>query len=152
MISMSELLQPQQIETLEWVAAQSQRTAVRRRARVLLLYQAGQTTREITDAVALSPHQVRYWRRQFQTKGMAIFPEALPATAPSTSPRHPPMPEPAYDDHPLALSGNGMPSSASEAEPEAAAVPATDTFDLNDSSLYVNRELSMLAFQRRVFE
>ncbi len=149
---MSELLQPQQIETLEWVAAQSQRTAVRRRARVLLLYQAGQTTREIADAVALSPHQVRYWRRQFQTKGMAIFPEALPATAPSTSPRHPPMPEPAYDDHPLALSGNGMPSSASEAEPEAAAVPATDTFDLNDSSLYVNRELSMLAFQRRVFE
>ena len=65
------------------------------------------------------------------------------------------MPDPAYDDHPLTLSGNGMASFASEAEPEAASASTESTpmvLDLNDSSLYVNRELSMLAFQRRVFE
>ena len=146
---MPELLQPQHIEALEWVAAQSHNAAVRRRARVLLLYQAGQTTRDIADAVALSPDQVRYWRRQFQTKGMALFSDALPSTVPSTPPEDRPMPEPAYADQPGAFSGNGMPSLAPEARPEDPAAP--ETFDLNDASLYVNRELSMLAFQRRGF-
>ena len=147
---MPDLLQPHQIEALEWVAAHSPRAAVRRRARVLLLYQAGQTTREIAEAVSLSPHQVRYWRRQFQTKEMTIFPEAVPATVPLTTLKDEPLPGIAREDPPVTLSGNGMPTA--QAKPEAVMAPTPKTFDLNDASLYVNRELSLLEFQRRVFE
>ncbi len=141
---MSELLQPHQIETLEQMAAQSRNAAVRRRARVLLLYQAGQSTRAIAATVGLSPNRVRYWRRQFQRKGMAIFPD-FPT---SSQPTPPTMPDAVPDDSALAFSGNGVPASTRPATP---ALPA-ETFDLNHPSLYVNRELSLLEFQRRVFE
>ena len=95
MIAMSELLQTQQIETLERMAAQSRNTAVRRRARVLLLYQRGQSTRAIADTVGLSPNRVRHWRRQFLSKGMGIFPDSLmPSLQPTTTPT---MPDAAHD-------------------------------------------------------
>ena len=147
MMAMAELLQPQQIDTLDQIAAQSRSGALRRRARVLLLYQAGRTTHEIADLVGLSHGRVRYWRRQFQKNGMAIFPNSAPASLPTTL-TEPPMPDAPHDDQSLALSGNGMPPAA-----QPATVPQpVPAYDLNDPLLYVNRELSLLQFQRRVFE
>ncbi|MFQ5570443.1 MAG: polyphosphate kinase 1 [Rhodothermales bacterium] len=133
---MSELLKPHQIRTLEQLAAQSKSAPIRRRANVLLLYQAGKSTHDIADVVGLSPNRVRYWRRQFGTKGMAIF-----------------------SGLDISLSGDGMPRQARETDLNTSTsfdmppvVSDPPTFDLNDPALFVNRELSLLEFQRRVLE
>jgi CHAD domain-containing protein len=47
---------------------------VQRRARVLLLYNTGLSTRQVAAQIPLSPSQTRYWRRQFQLRGLGIFP------------------------------------------------------------------------------
>lgn len=47
---------------------------LQRRARLLLLYHTGLSTREVAAQLPLSPSQTRYWRRQFQLRGLAIFP------------------------------------------------------------------------------
>jgi CHAD domain-containing protein/transposase-like protein len=49
--------------------------SVQRRARLLLAYDQGSTTAEIALEVGLSEGRVRSWRRAFEVRGMAIFPD-----------------------------------------------------------------------------
>ncbi len=67
-------LHPNHADILETLAVRGASAAVRRRAQLLLLFEAGQATPQIADAVGLSRGRVRYWRREYQSRGMAIFP------------------------------------------------------------------------------
>lgn len=67
------LIGPDQIPLLEELAETAESLTIRRRAKVLLLYNDGQNTREISDSVSLSPRSVRYWRREYLNRGMDIF-------------------------------------------------------------------------------
>ena len=65
-------LTQQQKGQLEQLAGQASEI-FRRRANLLLLYHAGNTTREVAPQVGLSLGRTRYWRRQFFLRGMEIF-------------------------------------------------------------------------------
>jgi hypothetical protein len=85
---MDRLLQDAQVAALEELAANGPTEHVRRRARILLMYHAGKTTREIAETVGLTTGRVAYWRREFLKRGMDIFPsagEASPAPASQTT-------------------------------------------------------------------
>ena len=69
-----QFLQTDQIPLLEELAAKAGSDVIQHRARILLLYNAGKKTREISEIVSLSPRTVRYWRREFLKHGMDIFP------------------------------------------------------------------------------
>ncbi len=142
---MKPLLQPEQIRALERIAAQGERAALCRRARILLLYHDGKTTREVAGAVGLSEDRVRYWRRQFRRNGMVLFPDAAV--------RLPRNGSPASDGAP----GRALPRAAGTtlAQPTIAQQDGAQqrgAFDLNDPAFFINRELSLLEFQRRVLE
>jgi CHAD domain-containing protein len=68
-----QFLQPDLIPLLEELAAKTNPETIQHRARILLLYNAGQDTREISETVGLSPRTVRFWRREFLDRGMDIF-------------------------------------------------------------------------------
>jgi CHAD domain-containing protein len=67
------LLTPDEKRQVEYFTLEP-RLPLQRRARVLLLYSTGLPTREVAAQVALSPSQTRHWRRQFQLRGLEIFP------------------------------------------------------------------------------
>lgn len=46
---------------------------IRRRAKILLLYDDGLETTTIAEQVGLAPRSVRYWRQEYRQKGMSIF-------------------------------------------------------------------------------
>ena len=83
------LLNPTQRQCLEALSRDGQVDTLRRLAQIVLLYDDGQPTRQVAQAVGRSPGRVRYWHRQFRDRGMAMFPavppEALSAAAHSTS-------------------------------------------------------------------
>jgi CHAD domain-containing protein len=84
-----QLLQPGQIPLLERLIENEHSGSVQRRARILLLYNAGKHTREIAGAVGLAPRSVRHWRREFLKRGMDIFSaneEAEPSEPPAEEP------------------------------------------------------------------
>lgn len=68
-----QLLQPDQISALEELVKKAGLLTMQRRARILLLYNEGKDTREISQVVGLSLRTVRYWRREFLDRGMKIF-------------------------------------------------------------------------------
>ena len=68
-----QLLQPEQKSLLETLAETSPNPAEQRRAKILLLYDAGKSTTEIAEAVGLSEHSVQHWRREFVKQGVDIF-------------------------------------------------------------------------------
>ncbi len=80
------LLKPQQVARLEELANQSGEQTYPRRARILLLYQAGKETGEIAEIVGISRRSARYWRSEFVKRGMEIF---SPARRRSGQPRRP---------------------------------------------------------------
>jgi CHAD domain-containing protein/DNA-binding transcriptional ArsR family regulator len=51
--------------------------AEKRRAELLLLYGQEHTTREIAEGIDLSPSRVRYWLREYRSKGLSVFPTEL---------------------------------------------------------------------------
>lgn len=69
------LLEPEEIEEAHKLASSSPNPAIRRRALILLGYNSGANTREVAEEVKMSLSRVRYWRRQYWKKGMAIFEE-----------------------------------------------------------------------------
>ncbi|QXD14779.1 helix-turn-helix domain-containing protein [Rhodocaloribacter litoris] len=94
---MSALLQPEQVIALETMAREASDEALRRRARLLLLYHEGRPTREVAAAVGLSPSRANYWRREFRRRGMDVFPQTdavpvKPATPPASRKRAPKTP------------------------------------------------------------
>ena len=62
--------QRQQVERF----VESELETLRRRARLLLLYDNARPTREVAAEVGLSRSQARYWKHLFLLKGIAIFP------------------------------------------------------------------------------
>jgi CHAD domain-containing protein len=71
-----QLLDPQQHLIIRYIADQSKLEKLRRRARLLIAYHEGQSTRSAAVQAGLSPGRVRFWRRQFKWRGMDIFPDA----------------------------------------------------------------------------
>jgi CHAD domain-containing protein len=66
-------LQKNQIPLLEELAKNAESETERRRARILLLYNNGNSTSGIAEQVGISTRSVRFWRREFLTRGMEIF-------------------------------------------------------------------------------
>ena len=66
-------LHPDQIPVIEELASKANTETIQRRARILLLYNAGKETREISQTVGLSLRSVQFWRREFLKRGMNIF-------------------------------------------------------------------------------
>lgn len=69
------LLSAEQRLLLEAIKEHGTAPVFRRCAQILLLYDEGQTTRQIAETVQLSSSQVRRRRRQFMTRGVDMFPE-----------------------------------------------------------------------------
>jgi CHAD domain-containing protein len=67
------LLDAQQKAEIQEIARKGLDPALRRRALILLVYDQGQPTRQVAQEVGMSRGRVRYWRRQFQARGMEIF-------------------------------------------------------------------------------
>lgn len=67
------LLHPDQIPLLKGLSKKPNSLTLQRRARILLLYNEGQDTRQISQTVGISPRSVRFWRREFLNRGMEIF-------------------------------------------------------------------------------
>jgi len=117
------------------LAAQAKTEAQRKRARLLLLLQANQPLEAVATEVGLSTRRVGYWQRQFEKIGLRVFPAdamvsagRMPQTGRSLS------------------NGKGedlVPSLSEHADQPGA---ADTTFR------FINRELSLLEFQRRVLE
>jgi CHAD domain-containing protein len=69
-------LSPEEIEALERLAKQESGPRLRR-ARIVMLAGHGKSITEITDAVQLSSRQVRYWLKEYQARGLDIFPQSV---------------------------------------------------------------------------
>jgi len=68
------LLTEEERQWLEKLVGEVTEESLRRRARVLLLYDEGHATREVARGAGLSRGRSRYWRRQFQARRVAVFP------------------------------------------------------------------------------
>jgi hypothetical protein len=66
-------LQPEQVPHFEDLAETADSDAMRRRARILLLYNAGQNAFEISATVGLARRTVQFWRSEFIKRGMDVF-------------------------------------------------------------------------------
>jgi CHAD domain-containing protein/transposase-like protein len=67
------LLDAEQKAKVKELALSGSTPALRRRAIILLFYDEGLPTRQVAQEVGMSAGRVRYWRRQFQVRGMEIF-------------------------------------------------------------------------------
>ncbi|TES88890.1 MAG: helix-turn-helix domain-containing protein, partial [Anaerolineales bacterium] len=61
---------------IEAQAAHGSTVAIRRRAKLLLLYDQGLATREVAEQIGLSESRTRFWRRRFIFEGIRIFAES----------------------------------------------------------------------------
>jgi CHAD domain-containing protein len=66
------------------IAERATTAAMRRRAKVLLLYDQGLPTQEVAEQVELSASRTRYWRRRYLFEGMQIFAGSELETPPSS--------------------------------------------------------------------
>ena len=101
-----DLLNPTQRQCLEALSRDGQTDTLRRCAQIVLLYDDGQPTRQVAQAVGRSRGRVRYWYRQFRDRGMTMFPAvppvAMSAAADSTSASIPPARQTSSVPEPLA--------------------------------------------------
>lgn len=65
-----------QTKILQFITQNGNQAEVRR-AQLLMLYEEKLPTRIISEKVGLSPSRVRYWLRQYRSKGLSIFPTDL---------------------------------------------------------------------------
>jgi transposase-like protein len=65
------LLTPEERLQLEALVNEALEERLRRRVRVLLLYDDGQPTRHVAREAGLSRGRSRYWRRQYRSRGLA---------------------------------------------------------------------------------
>ncbi len=73
---MGTLLNAADRAQIEAQAEHGSTAAIRRRAKLLLLYDQGLSTREVAEQVDLSASRTRFWRRRFLFDGMQIFAES----------------------------------------------------------------------------
>jgi len=74
---MERLLGSEERQQIEAMAMDAGIESVRRRAQLLLFYDDGLQTKEVAQRVGLSRGRTRYWRRQYQAKGMGVFPPSI---------------------------------------------------------------------------
>jgi CHAD domain-containing protein len=91
---MAELiLNPEDRQQLEQIASDPSQDSLYRRAQLVLLYDQGLPTREVAREVGLSRGRARYWRHQYELRGMGIFagvspaPEGSPELEPQAAPQ-----------------------------------------------------------------
>lgn len=70
---MGTLISIADLGQIESLSEQGSSAAIRRRAKLLLLYDQGLPTSHVAEQVGLSPSRTRYWRRRFVFEGMQIF-------------------------------------------------------------------------------
>ena len=73
---MTLFLKADDLPVIEKLAASDPSETIRKRVRLLLLYEAGMKTAEIAEKVKLSPGRVLYWRRRYLKDGLGVFGEA----------------------------------------------------------------------------
>lgn len=100
------LLNSQQRQQIERLVAGKTTDNVRRRARLLLLLDDGQPTRQAAQAVGITPGRARHWRGLFRSKGMKIFPDEGPQDAPAYPPEEPSVVEPDIHIEPVSPLSN----------------------------------------------
>lgn len=83
---MGTLIEKSVRDQIEMLVAHGSTQAVRRRAKLLLLYDDGLVTNEVAGQVGLSTSRTRYWRRRFLSEGMGIFAEEPLHSEPFISP------------------------------------------------------------------
>ena len=66
-------------QQLEEIAADQSLETPRRKAQLVLLYAQGLPTRDVANEVGLSRGRARYWRHQYELKGLGIFSSVLHA-------------------------------------------------------------------------
>ena len=71
---MSAFIQPDDIAVLEQIASNSASELLATRAKLLLLLNAGKSSRQVSGEVGLSMSTINRWRREYRSRGMAIFP------------------------------------------------------------------------------
>jgi len=86
---MPELIKPEHVEAITELVAKGSNNPTKRRARLLLLYDAGHSTAEVTQQVGLSTSSVLRWRRLYREQGMGIFPSYEEPPAPASEPTEP---------------------------------------------------------------
>jgi hypothetical protein len=74
---MTIFIQPEHLPVIERLAASDPSETIRKRVRLLLLYEAGMKASEIAEKVDLSPGRVLYWRRQYLKDGLGVFGDAI---------------------------------------------------------------------------
>jgi CHAD domain-containing protein/transposase-like protein len=72
---MGDLIANSDRDQIEGLATRGALPRIRRRAQLILLYDDGLQTKDVAERVGLSRSRTRYWRRQYQSKGVGIFPE-----------------------------------------------------------------------------
>lgn len=116
------LLKPGERAFLEAFLEDEYPETLQRRARILLLYDAGQSTREVAEAVQLSPGHVRRLRHMYQQDGLEAFPqrEKTPVPAVEAQAEHEEAPlRIASPDEPPPLAET-RPAAPAESQPEEA--------------------------------
>ncbi len=87
--NMPELIKPEHFEAITELVAKGSNAPIKRRARLLLLYDAGHSTAEVAQQVGLSVSSVLRWRRLYREQGMGIFPSYEEPPAPASEPTEP---------------------------------------------------------------
>jgi CHAD domain-containing protein len=67
------IISSEERQQLEEIAADQTQESTRRKAQLVLLYAQGLSTRDVAAEIGLSRGRARYWRHQYELKGMGIF-------------------------------------------------------------------------------
>ncbi len=86
---MPDLIKPEHHAAITELTTNGRNAPVRRRAHLLLLYDAGHSTAEVSQQVSLSVSSVLRWRRLYQKQGMGVFPDFEEQAAPAPEPTQP---------------------------------------------------------------
>ena len=79
------ILNPDDRQQLEQIAADQSSESLYRRAQLLLLYDQGFPTQQVAREVGLSRGRARYWRHQYELRGLGVFSSGLAAPGDSQS-------------------------------------------------------------------
>ena len=86
---MPDLIKPEHHAAITELTTHGQNAPARRRAKLLLLYDAGHSTAEVSQQVGLSVSSVLRWRRLYRQKSMGIFSNFEEQAAPASEPNQP---------------------------------------------------------------
>ncbi len=73
--NMPDLIKPEHHAAITELTTKGRNAPARRRAKLLLLYDAGHSTAEVSQQVGLSASSVLRWRRLYRQQSMGIFPD-----------------------------------------------------------------------------